>query len=176
MDSRIPRKCSKKSSRETCLGATTSVSISEPVYNSVSNDSKVGEDQVRTWTVDTETIAAKSKDLAASILQDAVGKTLYSADMLDKLGDDLLERGQDSDALVGVFGRFKTLLFLELGEKSFTQGEVFVGREGGRDGGSDTPLTRSCHACVSCVYRRFKLLSQTCCSSWRWSCACDWRS
>lgn len=109
----------------------------------VSDESRVREEDRRTWTVDTETITAKSKDLAASILQDAVGKTLYSADMLDELGDDLLEGGQDSDALVGVFGRFKTLLFLELGEESLTQGEVFVGREGGRDGRRDAPLARS---------------------------------
>jgi len=109
-------------------------------------------EEQRTRTVDTETITAKSKDLASSILQDAVGKTLYSADMLDELGDDLLEGGQDSDSLVGVFGGFKTLLFLELGEESFTQGEVFVGRKGGRDGRCDAPLTRSCHVCAGCFY------------------------
>jgi len=93
MDSRMPRKCSKKSSRDTCLGATTRVSISEPVRNNVSNETRAKVDNTRTWTVDTETITAKSKDLASSILQDAVGKTLYSADMLDKLGDNLLEGG-----------------------------------------------------------------------------------
>jgi hypothetical protein len=136
---------------DSSLGATTSVSISEPVYDSVSDGSRVGDNR-RTWTVDTETITAKSKDLAASILQDAVGQTLDSADMLDKLGDNLLEGGQDSDSLVGVFCGFKTLLFLELGEESFTQGEVFVGREGGRHGRCDAPLARSCHVCAACCY------------------------
>jgi hypothetical protein len=120
MDSRMARKCSKKSSRETCLGATISVSISEPVQSSVSDEVVGRGHDRRTWTVDTQTITAKSKDLAASILQDAVGKTLCSADMLDKLGDDLLEGGQDSDSLVGIFSRLETLLFLELCEESLT--------------------------------------------------------
>ena len=80
------------------------MSISEPSGDSISNAREADKEDQRTWTVDTETITAKSKDLASSILQDAVGKTLYSADMLDKLGDDLLEGGQDSDSLVGVFG------------------------------------------------------------------------
>jgi hypothetical protein len=70
--------------------------------------------------------------------------------MLDKLGDDLLESGQDSDSLVGVFGGFETLLFLELCEKSFTQGEVFVGRKGGRDGRGDAPLASGCHVYSVC--------------------------
>jgi hypothetical protein len=151
MDSRMARKCSKKSSRDTCLGATMSVSISEPVEGNVSTESIVADDK-RTWTVDTETITAKGKDLAASILQDAVGQALYSADMLDKLGDNLLEGGQDGDSLVGVFCGLKTLLFLELGEESFTQGEVFVGREGGRYGWRDAPLARSCHVCAAGCY------------------------
>lgn len=84
-----------------------------------------------TWAEDTKTITAKGKDLAASVLQDAVGETLESTDMLDKLGRDLLEGGQNCDALVCVFSGFEALLFFELSEKSFALGEFLVGREGG---------------------------------------------
>lgn len=102
-----------------------------------------------TWTVDTKTITAKGKDLAASILQDAVGEALDAPDMLDELCCDVLEGGQNFDSLLGVLGGFEALLFLELCEKSFALGEFLVGREGSRDGRSDTPLARSCHGCAA---------------------------
>lgn len=102
-----------------------------------------------TWPEDTKTVTAKGKDLAASILQDAVGKPLQPADVLDKLDGDPLEGGQDGDSLVCVFCGFKVLLLLEFGDESFAESELLVGREARRHGRRDAPLASSCHVCDS---------------------------
>lgn len=85
MRSKTAGKCSKKSSRETCFGVTTKVSISDPALG-VNRRFRCAQREGSTWTVDSQAIAPECEDFAASSVD-------YSLRELALLGHDFLHKG-----------------------------------------------------------------------------------
>lgn len=79
---------SKKSARETCLGTTTRVSISEPGADVSGGHAEDGYRLTRTKYA--KAIAAKGKDFAPSFTDNGLGQALSSPNLLDEFDGDLL--------------------------------------------------------------------------------------
>lgn len=92
--SRMEGKCSKKSSRKTCLGTTTRVSMSEPAQVNLRygiNRSEVA-GQSLTWPINTKAITAKCEDFSTRCINYRLRFIFRIIDVSDKFHGDLLDQ------------------------------------------------------------------------------------
>lgn len=96
-----------------------------------------------TWSIDTQTVAAKRGDLAAGLVDDRGRKILSLCDIFDKLFSHFLEMGKNLLSLLRGLCTLEVVLGLELSDELLIKMEIRLSREVGRDGWCQSPFLRS---------------------------------
>ena len=113
MRSKMPGKSSKKSSRLTCLGATASVSISDPT--SCQSPGCVHIMSVSlTWPEDPQAITSIGINLAAELVDLRLWQFLLPTDFADEFLRDSVQQAEGTHSLLGLFMGFIIVFSLQL--------------------------------------------------------------